>query len=95
MNLSNLSNRNLRYPDGVIGGASKTPLIYNISLGKYDASVGFNGVVFNGPVAALLKWVLEWTKVAAAAERPIGVWFWHLADWSSLLLGRTLIPTPP
>ena len=28
---------------------------------------------------AVLKWLLEWTKVAAAAERPIGILFWKVA----------------
>ena len=39
--------RLLRYPHDISGGA--TPLIYIISLGKYDASLGFNWLVVNGP----------------------------------------------
>ena len=38
-------------------------MIYCISLGKYDAVMGFNGLVMSGWIAALMKWILEWTKV--------------------------------
>ena len=48
----------LRYPDGVVGGP-RTPQIYIVSLGKYDASLAFNGVVLNGALAAVAKWVVD------------------------------------
>jgi len=80
----------LKYPDGVVG-AKTSPKIFCLSLGKYDASLGFNRLVINGALPAVVKWVLEWTKVAAAAERPVGLLFWNFADWSSNLLGRTLL----
>ena len=44
----------LSYPQGVVG-AERTPRIFCISLGKYDASLCFNGLVINGPLAALVK----------------------------------------
>jgi len=78
------------YPEGVVG-AKTTPKIFCLSLGAYDATLGFNWLIVNGWVAAIMKWLLEWTKVAAAAERPIGVLFWQFADWNSMLLGRTLL----
>ena len=82
------------YPRDVVGN-SATPKIFNLSLGKYDATLGFNDLVIHGPLAALVKWLLEWTKVAAAADRPVGVAFWAFADFASNLLGRTLLPTVP
>ena len=82
------------YPDDVVLN-SATPKIFNLSLGKYDATLGFNDLVVHGPLAAVVKWLLEWTKVAAAANRPVGVAFWIFADFAANLLGRTLLPTVP
>jgi len=81
----------LSYPDGLFGN-EQTPKIYNVSLGKYDASLGFNTLVMNGPLPAVVKWLIEWTQVAAAANRPIGLVFWVVADWTSFFLGRTILP---
>jgi NADH dehydrogenase FAD-containing subunit len=83
----------LSYPEGVVGNAV-TPVIYDLSLGKYDATLAFNSLVLNGGLAAVVKWMLEWTKVAAASHRPVGIVFWIIADFVSNLLGRTLLPTP-
>lgn len=83
----------LTYPKGVVGNAV-TPVIYDISLGKYDGTLGFNSLVLNGGLAAVVKWMLEWTKVAAASHRPVGIAFWVIADFVSNLLGRTVLPTP-
>merc|ERR1740117_934441 len=80
----------LSYPRGVTG-ADVTPKIFCLSLGKYDAVMGFNDFLLSGWIVALAKWVLEWTKVAAARERPIGILFWKVADVASMLLGRTLL----
>jgi hypothetical protein len=44
--LGRRSVRLLRYPQDISGGP--TPLVYIISLGKYDASLGFNWLVVNG-----------------------------------------------
>ena len=82
----------LTYPRGVTG-ADATPKIYCLSLGKYDAVMGFNSLVLSGWAVALMKWLLEWTKVAAAQQRPVGVLFWKVADFMSMLLGRSLLPT--
>ena len=56
--------------------------------------LAFNGVVLTGWYVAVFKWLLEWTKVAAAGERPVGVVFWWVADAVSNLLSRTLLPPP-
>jgi len=80
----------VRYPEGVVG-AAVTPKLYALSLGRYDASLGFNWLVVNGFIAAFVKWLLEWTKVAAAAEQPVGVLFWIVADAISLFLGNSVL----
>merc|ERR1712183_550311 len=86
----NGSEKLLEYPYGVVGN-SKTPFIYNLSLGKYDATLGFNNLVINGFVADIMKWMIKYTKVAAAERRPIGIFFWEFADSVSNLLGRTIL----
>eukprot|EP00966_Prymnesium_polylepis_P240956 5572652-Prymnesium_polylepis.1 len=83
----------LKYPVGVTG-ADWTPKIFCLSLGKYDAVLGFNGLILGGWFVAVIKWTLEWTKVQAAAERPVGIFFWWFADSFSNLLSRTVLPPP-
>ena len=80
----------LAYPHGVTG-ADTTPKIWCLSLGRYYAVVGFNGLVLCGWYVAVLKWLLEWTKVAAAGEQPVGILFWKVADTTSNWLHRTLL----
>ena len=83
----------LRYPNGVTG-ADTTPKIWCLSLGRYAACLGFNGLVCTGWWVAVVKWMLEWTKVAAAAEKPVGILFWRVSDGVSNWLGRTLLRIP-
>jgi len=87
----------LQYPHGVVGGAV-SPKVYCISLGKYDGVLVFNQIVLYGVlggfVAAVMKWLLEWTKVAAAAGREVGIQFWELADFMSVLISKWLLPLP-
>jgi len=83
----------LEYPSGVVG-APTTPKIFCLSLGKYSATLGFNGLVVSGTVPALIKWLLEWTKVACAQQRPVGVAFWTFSDLASCWLARNILPTP-
>jgi len=78
------------YPRGVTG-ADTSPKLYCLSLGRYDAVLGFNGLYFCGWIVAVIKWMLEWTKVAAAAERPVGILFWTVADVASCWLSRTVL----
>ena len=72
-------------------GAETGPKLYCLSLGRFDAVLGFNGLFVRGWVVAVIKWMLEWTKVAAAAERPIGVLFWIIADAASNWMSRTVL----
>lgn len=80
----------LSYPDGVTGGIP-TPIIYCVSLGKYHATLGMNWLVVNGFVSAVMKWLLEYTKMMAMQEQPLGVYFWKLSDYMSMLLARTVL----
>mmetsp|Transcript_12526 Transcript_12526/g.45675 ORF Transcript_12526/g.45675 Transcript_12526/m.45675 type:complete len:557 (-) Transcript_12526:438-2108(-) len=92
LNLSRLDEQKelMKYPDGIVGGPL-TPKVYCVSLGKYDASLGFNKMVVNGALPALMKWLLEWTQVQKAQERHIGILFWHVADHVANFLGRTVL----
>ena len=82
-----------KYPRAITG-ADWSPKIYCLSLGKYDAVASLNGLILTGWYVAVLKWLLEWTKVAAAGERPVGVFFWWFADNVSNYMSRTLLPPP-
>ena len=81
-------------------GGPRSPRIFCVSLGPHDGVVAFNqlvvgGGLLSGAVVAVLKWMLEWTKVAACAERPVGVLFWHIADaTSTFLTNYRLLPLP-
>ena len=78
------------YPEGAVG-APVSPRIYCLSLGPDDATLGFNGLVVHGLLAALAKWTLEWTKVAAARGMPVGECFWWVADVVSCWLSRSVL----
>lgn len=82
------------YPEGMTGGGP-TPQVYCLSLGKYSATLGLNWFVMSGGMAAFAKWGLEYTKVMAMTEKPLGLLIWRLADWSTFLLGRTLLKPKP
>jgi hypothetical protein len=79
-----------KYPESV-AGSDTSPLVYAISLGRYDGSLAFNWLVINGVLAALVKWVIEWTKVCQMEGRPFGQLLWHLGDEFTFLLSRTVI----
>ena len=87
-----------KYPKDAVGGP-KSPQIFAVSLGPYACIVSFNSLVVGGgpvsnPAMALLKWVLEWTQVAKAGERPVGV-FLEISDAvSNVLTNRGWIPLP-
>ncbi len=79
-----------RYPEDIVG-APVSPLVYVVSLGRYDGSLGFNQLTINGPLAALVKFVLEWTKVKQMQGRPVGLAIWKFGDAMSFVLSRTLL----
>jgi NADH dehydrogenase FAD-containing subunit len=80
----------IRYPEA-ISGAAVNPLVYVVSLGRYDGSLGFNNLVVNGSVAALMKWIIEWTKVAQMEGRPIGIAIWAIGDALTFWLSRVCL----
>lgn len=89
------SGRLLEYPHGVVH-CGTSPKVYCISLGEYDGVLIFNSIVLYGVVggfiAAIVKWLLQWTKVAAAANRAVGILFWELADFMSIQISRWILP---
>jgi len=84
----------LKYPDSV-AGASVSPLVYVVSLGRYDGTLGFNDLIINGMVAALFKWIMEWTKVRQMEGRPLGLLIWHIGDEVTFLLSRKVLKPSP
>ena len=80
----------LKYPDAAVG-ASVSPLVYVISLGRYDGSLGFNKLVLNGKVAAGVKWILEKTKIMQMEGNFVGKAVWAFGDYVSFVLSRTLL----
>jgi len=80
----------MRYPED-IAGAQIMPLVYVVSLGPCDGSLGFNEVVVNGTLAAMVKWFIEWTKVAQMEGRPLGALVWGFGDAVTFFLSRTLV----
>jgi NADH dehydrogenase FAD-containing subunit len=79
-----------RYPND-IAGSPHMPLIFVLSLGKYDGVLGFNDLIIPGPLAAIVKWVLEYTKVLQMRGDLLGKLIWKLGDAIVLFLSRTLI----
>ena len=92
----------MKYPQDV-SHSNTLPLIYVLSLGKYDGCLGFNGLHITGPIAAIMKFIVEYTKVldmietttmTKACHLSLGKVFWKFADWFSLFLSRTIIQPP-
>ena len=79
----------LRYPSD-IAGADRIPLVYVLSLGQYDGVLGFNDFCILGPLAAIVKWILEHTKVSQMRGRLFGNIIWKIGDAVTLFLSRTL-----
>lgn len=80
----------LRFPED-IAGATTAPLVYVVSLGRFGGSLGFNKIVVNGCVAAVFKFLIEWTKVAEMQGRPIGLAFWKFGDAVTFALSRWVL----
>lgn len=81
------------YPEGA-HGLSSSPQVFCVSLGKHAAALAFNGISVGGWLPAIMKWLLEWTKVAACEERPVGVLFWQFADFMTALISKYILPPP-
>jgi len=86
----------LHYPQGLAGKGvgNGIPRIYCVSLGPHDGVLAFNWLVVGGPIAAILKWLVEWTKVLSVSGRPIGRLFWQIADSASQFISNFVIKIP-
>jgi len=92
-NIMRLANgrRFMRYPEDAAMGSHQMPLVYVLSLGKWDGVIGFNSLTVPGPVAALMKWIIEFTKVRQMLNRPVGLLVWVIGDWACFLLSSTIV----
>ena len=80
----------LRYPQD-IATADRIPVVFVLSLGRYDGVLGFNHLCIPGPLAAIVKWVLEHTKVSHMRGNLLGKIIWKIGDAVVLFLGRTVL----
>ena len=75
------------YPQDLTRNKSdQMPLVADVSLGPTDGVVVFNELCIPGPLSAVAKWVLEFTKVMQMQERPCGILIWKIADFVVLFL---------
>ncbi len=81
-----------QYPqDIMMDGSDELPLVIDLSLGRSDGVIAFNGLCTPGPFAAVVKWILEYTKVMEMQGRPLGELIWKIADFVTLFLSVTLL----
>jgi len=81
------------YPQAAVG-APVAPRVFCVSLGAAHGVLVFNSLVLDGVLAAIAKPILEWTKIAACAERPVGIYFWKMGDAVANWISRTILPPP-
>jgi NADH dehydrogenase FAD-containing subunit len=95
ISIHNRQERSLyRYPKDIIGTTNGLPLVYVLSLGRYDGVVGFNSFCIPGPLAAVVKWLVEYTKVLQMKGEPLGSIIWKIGDAVTLFLSRTIASSP-
>ena len=79
------------YPRSLTG-ADTAPVITAISLGPSEALIAFDGVTVTGPAGrragAVLKRVIEVTKVWQLQGGRVGGAFWSFSDFAANLLHR-------
>lgn len=81
----------LKYPKD-IAGCDRIPLVFVLSLGKYDGVLGLNNTTISGPFAAVVKYILEDTKVSQMRGHLLGKCIWMIGDAVTLFLSRTVFP---
>ena len=81
----------LQYPQGVCYGRSTVPLIAVLSLYKYHAVMQFNWLVVSGPLATLMKYVIEFLQIHTARENAFLSAVWNVCEHMSLLAARYVI----
>jgi len=79
-----------RYPRDV-AGIPEMPLLFVLSLGQHDGVLGFNWLTIPGPLAAIAKFVLEYTKVLDMRGSLLGSLVWKVADAVVLVIARMLL----
>lgn len=82
----------MQYPRDAASGSHQMPMVYVLSLGKWDGVIGFNSLSVPGPLAAVLKWVIEWTKVRQMLGRPVGTLIWKIGDTVTYYISKTFLP---
>ena len=82
----------LRYPYDVTE-SDQMPLIFVLSLGRYDGVLGFNNLLVPGVVAAIIKWILEYTQLLHIMNAsPVSSFIWnHVAENVSFFLNKTVL----
>jgi hypothetical protein len=69
--------------------------MYCVSLGPYNGSARVGPLIVHGLCAALMKWGIEWVKVAQARERPVGKLIWRIVDFvTARTVDLTRAPLP-
>jgi apoptosis-inducing factor 2 len=84
-----------RYPEDATLKSPFMPMIYVLSLGNWDGALGFNSLVVPGPLAAIVKWIVEWTKIRQILGRPVGVLVWLIGDEFVFFLSKNFLPPVP
>jgi len=79
-----------RYPQD-ISCSDHIPLVFVLSLGRYDGVLGFNNMCITGPFAAVVKYILEDTKVSHMRGRTLGKLIWKIGDAVTLFISRYVI----
>mmetsp|Transcript_84443 Transcript_84443/g.244110 ORF Transcript_84443/g.244110 Transcript_84443/m.244110 type:complete len:164 (-) Transcript_84443:2130-2621(-) len=84
--------KQLHYPQDLIFNSTDfMPLVADLSLGRYDGIIVFNGITLPGPLAAVSKWLLEHTKVIDMEGRALGNMFWSFADGVVFWVSSTIV----
>jgi NADH dehydrogenase FAD-containing subunit len=89
INVNNNKKGLYQYPQD-LGETDLLPQIFVLSLGPYDGILGFNTVLIPGPLAAIVKWILEYTKVLHMRGEVLGMGIWMIGDAIVLFLNRTV-----
>jgi NADH dehydrogenase FAD-containing subunit len=87
------SQNKYRYPED-IAGSGQMPLVFVLTLGRSDGVLGFNKLCLPGPLAAVFKFILEYTKVLHMLGKPLEKLIWKISDAVVLFLSHTLIKPP-
>ncbi|CAB9514455.1 Apoptosis-inducing factor homolog B [Seminavis robusta] len=85
----------VQYPEDATSGSQRMPMVYVLSLGRFDGVIAFNQLIIPGALASLVKWILEWTKIRQMLGRPVGILIWMFGDAVTFFLSKTYLPPKP